>query len=237
MYEPFGLDHLAPLLSGAWMTAILCLCSTVIGGIAGFALGVLGTLPSKASRMLSGMLTGFVRGVPVLMIIFFCYFGIPALFPYLDVTPFAAAVLALSIFAAAYIGEIVRGSIAAISKGQSDAADALAMSLFQKYRHVLLPQAVRIMLPSGIGFLLILLKDSSLVSVVGLIELARAGTIVSNLTNEPIATYLAVGAIYFVLCFAIAQAGRVVEAKLGVSRRSTASRPSRKERLFAQLWR
>lgn len=214
MYESFGPEHFRPLLQGAKMTALLCVTSSTVALAVGAILGICGTLQSRVARAFSAAFVGFIRGIPVLMIIFFCYFGIPTLFPRLSVDPLVAAIAALSIFGSAYIGEIVRGSILAVATGQGDAADALALTTFQRYRYVILPQAARLMLPPGIGFLLILLKDSSLVSVIGLIELARAGVIISNLTNEPIVTYLAVGVIYFVMCFIIAHAGRRLEERL-----------------------
>lgn len=216
MFEPFGWQHLTPLFKGALLTILLVLTSGVIGSILGMILGLARTSPSRLARWVSSIYINFIRGIPLLVIIFFIYFGLPMLFPNLSISAFVAAVIALSVFAAAYIAEIVRGSINAISKGQNEAADALGLNYWLKYRYIIIPQAMKIVVPPGIGFLIGLVKQSSLVSVIGFIELTRAGGVVSNLTSDPITTYLVVALFYFVICFGISLFGRQYEKKLGI---------------------
>lgn len=219
MFEGFGWQYLLPLAKGVLWTIALCLTSGILGSVLGLALGLARTSPSRVARWVSAIYVNAIRGIPLLVIIFFVYFGLPLLVPGLDLSAFLTGVIALTVFAAAYIAEIIRGSIEAIPHGQSEAADALGLGYALKLRYVIMPQAMKIAVPPGISFLIALVKDSSLVGVIGFIELTRAGTIVSNLTADPITTYLLVGALYFVVCFGISRLGKRYER--GVARRTT----------------
>ena len=216
MPDDFGLQYLVPLGKGALWTIALCVTSGVLGSILGLILGLAETSPSRAARWISTTYVTIVRGVPLLIIIFFIYFGVPLLFPDLDIPGFLTGVIALTGFAGAYIAEILRGSIEALPKGQSEAADALGMNYFLKYLYVIIPQAMKIAIPPWINFLIALVKDSSLITVIGFIELAKAGSIVSNLTFQPLPTYVAVAAIYFIICFGISRLGKLYEKRTGV---------------------
>lgn len=215
MFEAFGWQDLIPLFKGALLTIVLCVTSGILGSVVGVILGLARTSPSRLARWVSAIYVNFVRGIPILVIIFFIYFGLPMLFPTLNLSKFVSAVIALSCFAAAYVGEIVRGSIEAIPRGQVEAADALGLHYFVKYKYVILPQAMKIVVPPAIGFLIGLVKDSSLITVIGFIELTKAGNIVSNLTGNPITTFLAVAAMYFVICYPISLLGRRYEKSVG----------------------
>ena len=216
MFRPFDWQDLVPLVEGAWLTIQLCTVSGILGVIFGLVLGIARTSPSRTARWISTIYISCVRGIPVLVIIFFIFFGIPLLFPGLEPDKFSSAVIALTCFAGAYVAEIVRGSIEAVAKGQSEAADALGLDYWRKLRYVILPQAVRIMVPPGIGFLIGLVKDSSLVTVTGLLELTHAGNVVTNLTGDPIKTFLIVAAMYFVICYGISSLGRLYERRTGI---------------------
>lgn len=216
MFRPFDWQDLVPLIEGAWLTIQLCAVSGILGVIFGLVLGIARTSPSRTARWISTIYISCVRGIPVLVIIFFVFFGIPLLFPGLEPDKFSSAVIALTCFAGAYVAEIVRGSIEAVAKGQSEAADALGLDYWRKLRYVILPQAVKIMVPPGIGFLIGLVKDSSLVTVTGLLELTHAGNVVTNLTGDPIKTFLIVAAMYFVICYGISSLGRLYERRTGI---------------------
>lgn len=216
MFRPFDWQDLVPLVEGAWLTIQLCTVSGILGVIFGLVLGIARTSPSRTARWISTIYISCVRGIPVLVIIFFVFFGIPLLFPGLEPDKFSSAVIALTCFAGAYVAEIVRGSIEAVAKGQSEAADALGLDYWRKLRYVILPQAVKIMVPPGIGFLIGLVKDSSLVTVTGLLELTHAGNVVTNLTGDPIKTFLIVAAMYFVICYGISSLGRLYERRTGI---------------------
>lgn len=134
----------------------------------------------------------------------------------MNVSQATASLSGLSLYAGAYIGEIVRGSIAAIPKGQFEASDSLGLTIVQKYCFVIMPQAIRNMIPSLVGFIIALIKDSSLVSVIGYIDLTRAGRTVGNLTMQPLITFLCVGAIYFVICYSLSLLSSYTERRMKI---------------------
>jgi len=214
MFDDFGWENLPPLLDGMLLTAFLVVTSGFLGTVLGFLLGLSRTAPSRIARIVSAVYIGFIRGQPVLIILFFAYYVIPLMFPAVSVSRGVTAIAGLSIYAAAYIAEIVRGSMLAVPAGQSEAAAALGMNFRQKLRYVVLPQALRIAVPPGIGFLVALVKATSLTSVIGFVELTRAGRITSTINQEPIATFLIVGALYFVICYPISMVGRWYERRL-----------------------
>lgn len=223
MLRSFNAGDLESLLRGALWTLALCVTSGVIGTLVGLVLGLAATSPSRIARGIATAYVYFIRGIPLLIIVFFAYFGVPLLFPSLSLSAFATAVIALSVFTAAYMAEIFRGSINAVPKGQWEAADALGLGYVRKLRHVVLPQAMRIVVPPAIGFLIALVKDSSLVTVIGFVELTHAGTIVSNLTADPILTYSVVAVIYFVICYGISRLGRFYEKRTSIDHRKLGS--------------
>jgi polar amino acid transport system permease protein len=211
MLRSFNWHDLEALGRGALWTIALCATSGVLGSLLGMILGLAATSPNRLARWIAAAFVHVVRGIPLLIIVFFAYFGIPLLFPDVSLSAFVTAVIALTVFAAAYIAEIFRGSINAVPKGQWEAADALGLSYVRKLRHVVLPQAMRIVVPPAIGFLIALVKDSSLVTVIGFVELTHAGTIVSNLTANPILTYSVVALFYLVICYGVSRLGRAYE--------------------------
>lgn len=229
MIDGFGFQYLLPLGKGTLWTIALCATSGILGSVLGLILGLAETSPSRVARWLSSIYVNVIRGVPVLILIFFIYFGVPLLFPGIDIPGFLTGVIALTGFVGAYMAEILRGSIEALPKGQNEAADALGMGYFLKYRSVIMPQAMKIVVPPAINFLIALVKDSSLITVIGFIELTKAGSVVSNLTSDPIATYLAVAVIYFVICYGISRLGRAYEKRTGI--RSDALRVQKPLRL------
>lgn len=214
MLRSFGWQDLEALFRGAVWTLALCATSGVIGTMLGLVIGLAATSPSRIARWVAGIYVYFIRGIPLLVIVFFAYFGIPLLFPHVSLSAFVTAVIALTVFTAAYLAEIFRGSINAVPKGQWEAADALGLGYVKKFRFVILPQATRIAVPPAIGFLIALIKDSSLVVVIGFVELTQTGTIISNLTADPILTYSVVAVFYFVICFAVSRLGRWYERRL-----------------------
>lgn len=216
MFEGLGTQHLSLIWHGALVTLQICALSVLFGGLLGIVIGLMSTGTIRALRWVAALYVAVIRGIPVLLIIFFVYFGIPLMAPGSSLSEYWAAVIALSVFASAYIGELVRGSIQAVPGGQFEAADALGLSYAQRMRWVILPQAARVIVPPGVGFLVVLIKDSSLVAVIGLIDLTRAGNVVSSLTADPITTYLIVGAGYFVICYTLSSLGRRYEQRLDV---------------------
>ena len=230
MFEGFDWQYLEPISRGALWTIALCLVSGSLGVVLGAILGLAGTSPIKVLRWLVTIYVTIVRGIPLLIVIFFIYFGLPLMFPGANIPGFLTGVIALTAYSAAYIAEIFRGSIDAVPKGQFEAADALGLGYADKNRFVILPQALRIAVPPGIGFLINLVKESSLITVIGFIELMRSGTIVSNLSGDPITSYLVVSVYYFVICFGISRLGKLYEIRTG-----TAINPLKRTRAVKQL--
>lgn len=210
----FQWAHMSPIFRGALLTLFLVVSSGILGSLLGLALAIARTSPSRIARWISAVYTDFLRGQPVLIILLFIYFAIPLIFPAATFSRGFTAIVGLSIYGAAYIAEIFRGSIEAIPKGQSEAAEALGMHYFLKSWYIILPQAMRIAVPSWIGFLISLVKASALVSVIGYVELTKAGRIVSTINQEPLTTFLIVAAFYFVISYPLSLLGRWYERRL-----------------------
>ena len=173
----------------------------------------------SANRVLSGFASGYIltiQSIPVLMVLFMSYYGL-SLFG-IRLPAFFAASLSLSIYVSAYLAEIWRGSIESVPFQQWEASSSLALTKGQQYRYVILPQAVRIALPPTVGFLVQLVKNTSIVSVVGFVELSRAGALVNQATFLPFQVFSVVAAIYFVICFPLSRLSRHLEKVMNVGR-------------------
>jgi thiosulfate reductase/polysulfide reductase chain A len=157
-----------------------------------------------------------VRAVPLILIIFWFYYVIPTLFG-IFIPVFWSVVLSLSLYAAAYEAEIVRSGITAVSRGQLDSALATGFSRYEAMAHVILPQAFRMMIPSFISFFVSLLKDTSTVFIIGMVELTRAGIIISeSQPDHMIAAYITVAAVFFLICSNVSFIAEKLEKKIGV---------------------
>lgn len=216
MITDFGLPAFWLLVRAARWTIYLSLVAFAAGGIAGFLVALLRTSRSAILRSVVTVYIQVVQGTPVLILLFMAFYGV-GLFG-INVPPLVAATIALMIYSSAYLGEIWRGSIEAIPRPQWEAAESLAFTRWQVLRHVILPQAYRISLPPTVGFLVQLIKQTSIASLISLIELTRAAQLVSNATFEPLKTYLAAAFLYFVICFALSQYSRRLERRLNVGR-------------------
>ena len=209
----FG-NYMPPLLAGTWVTIWLVLASGVAGTVIGLLFGVARSAPVAPVRWLASIYTNFIRGIPILIILLFLYYEIPLLFPYATFSQSITAVVGLSVYAGAYIAEIFRGSIQAIPRGQLEAGEALGLNYVQKMRYVVLPQALKIAVPPGIGFLIALVKASSLVSVISATDLTRAGRIITSQNHQPLTTFVIVAALYFVISYPLSLLGRWYERRL-----------------------
>lgn len=210
MISSFGPDSLRFLLTAALITGGLSLGAAVLGGVIGLIVALNRVSRAPIARRVAAGYIVTVQGIPVLVILFLVYFGIARLG--IDLPPLWAAVFALSVFASGYLADIWRGAIEAVPRQQWEASDALAMTRAQQYRHVILPQAVKISLPPTVGFLVQLVKNTSIVSIVGVLELTRSGQITSTATFQPLLVFSVVGLIYFVICFPLSLLARKMEA-------------------------
>jgi ABC-type amino acid transport system permease subunit len=156
-----------------------------------------------------------IRATPLIMIIFWFYFFLPYIIGR-DVPIFWSAVISLSVYAAAYQAEIVRAGIMAVPKGQLEAGLSSGMSRFGSMRHIVLPQAFRMMIPSFVAFFVSLFKDTSTTYIIGLIELTQTGVIVSQRSPDRMyAAYLSMAIGYFVICYTLSRLARRLERKIG----------------------
>ncbi|WP_457090690.1 amino acid ABC transporter permease [Microvirga sp. P5_D2] len=211
-------NHLMFLGYGALWTIGLSLIGLLGGGIAGFVIALCRISPNRVVRLLSAGYVQLIQGTPLLVIMFLTYFGLPTLG--LTVSPLTAAGASLTIYVGAYLGEIWRGSIESVPKQQWEAAEGLALSRSQRMMKVILPQATRIATPPTVGFIVQIIKNTSLASVVGFVELARSGQIINNSLFEPFLIYSIIAVIYFALCYPISRISRRLEMRSGPARLS-----------------
>jgi len=207
-------DILRNLLLAARWTVVLSLVALVNGALVGLAL-LLARLTRR--KIVDRFVAGYVhlfQGTPLLMQIFLAHFGI-SLLGY-DVSPWVSASLALTLFTSAFLTEIWRGCVDAVPKGQWEAAESLALSFSQQLRRVILPQALRISVPPTVGFVVQVVKGTALASVVGFVELTKAGTMITNATFKPFVVYGWVALIYFGLCYPISLWSRSLERRLPI---------------------
>jgi polar amino acid transport system permease protein len=205
-------SQIAFLLHGTLWTIGLSLIAFGGGGLLGFVVALCRAAPGRSLRILSGLYVQAIQGTPPLVAMFLLYFGLPGLG--LNLPPLAAAGLALVINVSAFLGEIWRGCIESVPRTQWEAAECLALGRMQCLRWVVLPQAVRIAIPPTVGFSVQVIKNTSLASVVGLVELARAGQIINNSLFRPFLIYALIAAVYFCLCYPISRWSRSLERRM-----------------------
>jgi polar amino acid transport system permease protein len=185
--------------------------------VLGFGLGIFIGLARLARatwlRTAATLYVEFFRGVPLLMVIFWMWFVIPQLLR-LPIPEYGVALTAFVVFEAAYFGEIVRAGIQSVPRGQAEAATALGLDGRQSMVHVVLPQALRNMLPSLVTQMIVLLKDTSLASIIGYVDLTKAAQIVNNREIKPFELYLFIAVVYWVLTYSMSRAARRLERKV-----------------------
>lgn len=186
------------LLKGLWNTLLIALLSVAIAMVIGVILGLMKTSRNAVLQVIAGLYIDFMRGIPLLVLTFFIYFGIPQLLG-VRLSTLTASILTLSLNAAAYIAEIVRGGILAVDPGQNEAAMSLGLPYWTSMKRVILPQAFRIMIPSFINQFVITLKDTSILSVIGLAELTYTGKIIIARNLQSSAMWLIVGLMYLIV--------------------------------------
>ena len=210
-------DILRNLLLALRWTVALSAIAFVGGGLVGGLLLFARLRGGRGAQRAVGLYVQLFQGTPLLMQLFLAYFGI-ALFG-IDVSAWTAASVALTLYTSAFLTEIWRGCVASIPKGQWEASGSLALSFSEQMRHVILPQAVKIATAPTVGFLVQVVKGTALASVIGFIELTKAGTMITNATFKPFVVYSCVALLYFALCFPISLYAKVLERKINASRR------------------
>jgi len=204
------------LLAARWTVALTGL-AFVGGGIVGLIVALLRVSPFRLLRLLGTFYVTVVQGVPLLAWLFVFFFGLPILWG-VQVSAWIAAMVAFSIYAGAFLGEIWRGCLQAISRQQWEAGASLGLGFGQQLRYIIVPQAVRIAIPPTVGFLVQLIKNTSLAAVIGFVELTREGQLTNATTFRPFTVYIVVAAIYFAMCFPLTQLSRRLEWRLRAPR-------------------
>lgn len=208
-------DSIPLLAQGLVATVRISLLSVVFGTIAGFVLGLATFLPIPPLRWFVRAYVDFVRGTPLLIQVFLVYFALPVIG--VNLSEFWAGVAALSFNAAGFIAEIVRAGIGAIDRGQTEAAKSIGMTPGQVLIHILLPQIYRPTLPPLTNELISLVKGSSLLSVISVYELTRAGQAIISVHFVPFEIYALIALYYYALVSALAWVSRSLERRLHVA--------------------
>ena len=214
----FGTPEFLFMLQAARWTVLLSLIAYIGGGVLGL---VLAFMRVSGNRFASAFARGWIilfQCVPLLMLLFLVFFGLAL--TGMGQNAYFAVTVALSFYAGAYFGEIWRGALEAVPQGQWQASAALGFSRMEQFRHVIVPQSIRIAIPPTVGFMVQVIKNTSLASIIGFQELTQAAQFVNNLTFQPISAYLVAAAIYFILCFPLTLLSRRLEKKLHVDRPS-----------------
>lgn len=208
--------ELAPLdlyylvLALRW-TVALTLLALAGGSVIGLLVAGGGAARHWLPRTLAKGYVGVVQGIPLLAWLFIFYFGL-SIVGY-DLPPLIAATVGFSVYAGAFLGEIWRGALIAIPRTQWEAGTAIGLTYLEQLRHVIIPQAVRIAIPPTVGFLVQLIKNTSLAAVIGFVELTREGQMTTAATFQPFAVYLLVAALYFSLCYPLTRYSRILEGR------------------------
>ena len=216
MIREFGTGDIFYLLFAARWTLALTLLAFTGGSLVGLVLAVLRISRFMPLRFIASAYIQIVQGTPLLVWLFLFYFGLSI--AGLPVNAWTAAAFAYSIYGGAFLGEIWRGALNAVAPTQWEAGASLALSYVQQMRYVIMPQAVRIAIPPTIGFLVQLIKNTSLAATIGFVELTREGQLTSASTYKPFAVYITVACIYFLICFPLTQWSRQLEERFNVSR-------------------
>jgi polar amino acid transport system permease protein len=208
MMRTFGTPDLLFILQAAQWTIALSLIAFIGGALGGLAVALARTSDRPMLRHISSGFIQIFQGTPLLLQLFLVFFGAPVLG--LEISPWIAAGIALVLNTSAFLGQIWRGSIEAIPRGQWEAAEALGLHYWVRMRKVILPQAFKIALPPTVGYMVQVIKGTSLAAIIGFTEITRAGQIINNATFEPLMVFSVVGAIYFLLCWPLSLlAGRI----------------------------
>jgi polar amino acid transport system permease protein len=199
------------LLALRW-TVALSLIAFVGGGFMGLLLLLARLSQGKVLQIFVKAYVQVFQGTPLLMQLFLAYFGMALIG--IETSAWLAASVALTLYTSAFLAEIWRGCVEAIPKGQWEASQSLALSFSEQLRYVILPQAFKIAIPPTVGFLVQVIKGTALASVIGFVELTKAGTMITNATFKPFLVYSCVAILYFALCFPVSYFAKHLERKV-----------------------
>jgi polar amino acid transport system permease protein len=209
----FALQYSPLLLKAAGTTIWISWLALVLAAIIGAGVGLARTSRFAALRISAIAYIELFRSVPILVLMFFCYFGLPLLAK-VNLSPFAAATVALALEGSSLMSEVVRGGVESVGRGQWDAAQSAGMTYLQIIRHIVGPQALRVMLPPSVGVFIATLKDSSVASVIGYLELTKTGLLIRESIGHSFEVLACVSLLYFAMNFGISFGGGALERNL-----------------------
>ncbi|MFN4031148.1 MAG: amino acid ABC transporter permease [Acidovorax temperans] len=207
----FGLSEFLFIVQAAQWTLALSAIAFVGGALLGLVVALSRTSENAAARNAARVFIQVFQGTPLLLQLFLIFFGAPVLG--FDINPWAAAGVALVLNSAAFLAEIWRGCIEAVPRGQWEAAQALNLKYVARMRFVVLPQAFKIALPPTVGYMVQIIKGTSLAAIIGFTEITRAGQIINNATFQPLHVFTTVAALYFVICWPLSLLAARMERK------------------------
>lgn len=208
-------DSLPSLLNGLTMTMEITVISLVLATILGLTFGLMAISTSKAAKAFARVYVDLIRGTPLIVQAFFIYFGLPSALHF-KMRAFTAGVIAVGINAGAYMVEIFRAGVMAVDKGQMEASRSLGLSYGKSIQKIILPQAVRKMIPAFMNQVIISLKDTSLLSVIGIRELTQSGEIIIASSYRSLETWGIIALFYFVIIMILASISRQIEKRLSI---------------------
>jgi amino ABC transporter, permease protein, 3-TM region, his/glu/gln/arg/opine family len=211
------------LLTAMGQTLLLALCGLFFACILGLIFGMMSVLKSRVCNIIADVFVDIIRGVPMIVLAFFVYFGVPMVINDLfnsgfTLSPLQAGTICLALNCGAYMAEIIRGGIQSVDKGQMEAARSLGMPYWRAMRRVVLPQAIRTMIPSIINQFIITLKDTSILSVIGFPELVNTAKNVVAITYKSAQVWFIVGVMYLVIITILSRVAKLVERRLNRGR-------------------
>ncbi len=204
-----GLIGIGPFIGG---TLRLAIPAIILGFVLGIFIGLARLASAAWIRIPATIYVEFFRGVPLVMVIFWIWFVIPQLLRR-PIPEYGVALTAFVIFEAAYFGEIVRAGVQSVSRGQVEAATALGMTATKTMAHVVLPQALKNMVPSLVTQMIVLFKDTSLASIIGYVDLTKAAQIVNNREIKPFELYLFIAVVYWLCTYSMSRVARRFERR------------------------
>jgi len=216
MFRSFGWNEFLVLLDGLKWTVAISAVTFAGGGALGLVVLFLRVAPVRPLRWLAVGYIQAIQGTPLLGHLFIIFFGLPLLG--FSVSRWFAVTVAMSIYASAFLAEIWRGAVQAIPKGQWEAGSALGLPLLKQFRLVILPQALTIAIPPTVGFMVQIVKNTSLASIIGFVELSRRAQLVNSTAFEPFVVYGVTALLYFCLCFPMTRWSRALERRRAVAR-------------------
>jgi polar amino acid transport system permease protein len=214
MVRDFTFIEFWMVLSGIQATLILSGIAFLGGGIGGLWIALARTAPFKSVRVIAGAFIDFFQGTPMLLQLFLVFYGLPVFG--IRVNLWVAVTIGLTLHASAFLGEIWRGGIQAVAIGQSEAANALGLGYVGRMRYVVLPQAIRLAFAPTVGFMVQLIKGTSLAAIIGFVELSRSAQLASSTTYKPLLAYGLAGACYFAICFPLSRFSAYLEKRYAV---------------------